>query len=384
MLTGVEEEKDIHHRLAAIDGLRAIAMLMVLVCHAALWSGLKNPVLAAGGTGVDLFMVISGFCLTWPLVRGRSKIKALNLASYVRRRCKRILPPFYAAIVVYCAAAYPAWRWGHSVGFPVQSIFPMNWRRELPNFATHFFLVHGFWNRYAHALDGAFWSMSLEWQFYMLLPLLVLIARRASPPVAVCITFVVTVAWWTTWIQINPRFAHSWVGSEICFARWSEFGSGMLAAYLATRPNSRPMRLPFLAAALAAAAAITVDPGLLRYGFWHDTFDFVPIVADTVAFGALIFQATQRGIAGKALAWRPLALLGVISYSVYLIHGSVFMLMSIFAAPAGTTRCWQYWLLGIPIAIAVAVPFHLRFERPFMTGIGREQPAPRPSPNFIA
>ncbi len=97
------------HRLEYIDGLRAVACLLVILCHLdglAPWqipinlAGHEVPInsheIYLGYVGVNLFLVLSGFCLYWPLVRPDKKSEP-SLAEFAKRRARRILPPYYIA-----------------------------------------------------------------------------------------------------------------------------------------------------------------------------------------------------------------------------------------------------------------------------------------------
>ena len=174
------------NRLAYIDGLRGLAVAGVVLVHARTWSAAGISwlnFLSLGRAGVDLFLVLSGFCLFLPLVKqGDGSVRALNLREYIHRRARRICPPYYAALFISIVTCYLTFRFAGPSWWtePFQNLFPLNSLSGVGNLVTHLTLSHGLINRYAHGIDGAFWSLSLEVQFYTLLPLLVWIARRYS------------------------------------------------------------------------------------------------------------------------------------------------------------------------------------------------------------
>ena len=105
-------------RLHFIDGLRGMAMLMVLLSHCWLYGGQWTvilplgtrsvnlaSILAYGNTGVNLFLVLSGFCLYWPFVKDRAR-REPTLWEFAKKRCRRILPPYYAALVLFGAPLF--------------------------------------------------------------------------------------------------------------------------------------------------------------------------------------------------------------------------------------------------------------------------------------
>ncbi len=171
-------------RIAPLDGLRAVAVLGVLYAH--IWSfSLGRPTLVVArvdlnralslfGTGVDLFFVISGFCMY--LMYG-SRQQAFEWPAYKRllvNRFWRIAPAFYVAAIV--SAGFVAAR-GHP--FPSGDL--------LAHLTFTFQLLPGYGK-----LAASFWSLGTEWHFYLLLPFVVHLAHRfgfwralgVSPPAA--------------------------------------------------------------------------------------------------------------------------------------------------------------------------------------------------------
>jgi peptidoglycan/LPS O-acetylase OafA/YrhL len=222
-------------RLAYIDGLRGLAVAGVVLFHARTWASTDWKglyFLGVGRAGVDLFLVLTGFCLFLPLIRqGDGSIRPLDLREYVRRRARRILPPYYAALLiaivvcglVYCFAG-PSW-----LGQPFQTLFP--WRpASVLDVAMHLMLAHGFNNHTAHGIEGAFWTLSLEAQFYTLFPLLAWVARREYITLAVLITILTSLSYRYMMHENHPVVLLRFVGDEICVSRLAEFGLGMLAA----------------------------------------------------------------------------------------------------------------------------------------------------------
>ena len=124
-------------RLEWIDGLRGIAVAVVIVFHAGVWGGIPNTnrlmhFLVYGRLGVDLFLVLSGFCLYYPLVKqGDGTTKSLNLKEYAHRRIRRIIPPFYAAMLCMVIASYLMYQFGGHCWWhqPFQDVFPLHGTR---------------------------------------------------------------------------------------------------------------------------------------------------------------------------------------------------------------------------------------------------------------
>lgn len=153
------------NRLRAIDGLRTIAVLGVLWAH--IWMFYGSPsffiwkidlprIISFFGTGVDLFFVISGFCMYLMYVNKQKEFNGRAYFDYIIKRWKRIAPAFYAAIIVYALFA-ASFRIGSIDGFYMlrHALFIKNFFAEKTQYAPHF------------------WSLCTEWHFYLVLPLLV-------------------------------------------------------------------------------------------------------------------------------------------------------------------------------------------------------------------
>ncbi len=157
-------------RIAPLDGLRAVAVLGVFYAHA--WSfALGAPALRVGpvdvnralsllGTGVDLFFVISGFCMYLMYGSAQRGFSSGDFRRFVVNRFRRIAPSFYAAVLV--SAVLLAVR---THAFP--------WLDVLAHLTFVFTLVPGLGK-----LAASYWSLGTEWHFYLLLPGLLFFAQR--------------------------------------------------------------------------------------------------------------------------------------------------------------------------------------------------------------
>ncbi len=141
-----------------IDGLRGLAMLMVLLCHCWIFGGfwvLPLPwgphtvnaasLFSSGYIGVNLFLVLSGFCLYWPFVKGGAR-REPTLWEFAKKRCRRILPPYYVTLALFGAPLFLVALRHHSyrdLGFAV------NW------LLLHIFMLHNLNLDYVVRVDGA-------------------------------------------------------------------------------------------------------------------------------------------------------------------------------------------------------------------------------------
>jgi peptidoglycan/LPS O-acetylase OafA/YrhL len=338
-----------------IDGLRAIAVMAVILNHAGVSS------ISGGFVGVDVFFVISGYLIT-QIVLKDLRAGRFSLSTFYERRARRILPAFVAmiAVVTLLAALWmPPWElaaYGKSVAAAALS-------------ASNFL----FW-REAGYFDAASqlkpllhtWSLGVEEQFYILLPLaLMLLVRRDR----LMVSLVVIAALLSLGLsEIGWRWMPE-ANFYLLPTRAWELLAGVLCALIAARQAPRPNDwLAGLGVALVLGAVLifnedTPTPSL---------YALVP-----VGGAALILLYTRPGgMVARALSWRPVALIGLISYSAYLWHQPIFALARIrLDAPLGAA------LMVALVALSLAAGWaSWRFiERPF------RRPAPqRPRRHVLA
>lgn len=297
------------HRLDGVDSLRAIAALWVVLFHIRAASGAHlgplDLVVRSGSTGVSLFLVLSGFCLYLPVARdGRFVARRFFI-----RRARRLLPAYYASILLFAAATIVfAGRFGFTQYSP---------SALLAQLATHLTMTHSLFPSTFYAINGAWWSLGLEWQLYLGLPLLVIAIRRFGLARTVGAVIAINVVYRLALQAVIGAHVLS-AGSSLATdvlpnllpGRWAEFALGMLAAdmYATGRLTGRWSLAGWAAIPLAVLALLAVGNPLSH------------LIFGAVFFAVLCAAVTRGGLLGRVLAWRPLAAVGVMSYSLYLIH----------------------------------------------------------------
>jgi len=354
-------------RLPYIDALRGVACLWVILHHSVIfWFWGPRPGAgriealavktartssAIGWLGVNLFIVLSGFCLLYPLVRANPirEVK-LQLRPFLRRRSWRILPPYYAALALFAAVA-------------AFSAPPVALAKDL---ARHVVLVHNLSYRTISTINGSFWSLALEFQLYLVFPILVVVAARRGLAAAVGLTFCVSVATQAAVAMLCRP--HDWASAAVWYyslpAQWFTFGAGMVAAVLVARPSRDYYRPAIAAACCAGALGLLLLARAGQFGMVRDQLF-------AVAFAALIVALSRHGAAaawnGRAL--RSVIWVGGISYSLYLIHQPVVHYTGTLVDRVtgnGEIRLAIFLLAALPCLIATGYVFHLAFERPFL------------------
>jgi peptidoglycan/LPS O-acetylase OafA/YrhL len=355
-----------------VEGLRAVAVMLVVGFHAGFGA------LPGGYVGVDVFFVISGFLITSLLVDEVRATGSISITRFYARRARRLLPASCLVLVVTVlatAAVLPPLD-GPAAADDVRAaaLFVANW--HFAALETDYFASGG------HSLVVHFWSLSVEEQFYLVWPMLVLLvagrrraARRAARPAPRDTDR-------RLWATLAPVGLISLALSAVTTGSsgpWAYFGTHTRAWELAagaavalSRPHlhrltehqAAALGWAGLAAVLGAAVLLddtTPVPGVALLGPVAGT-------AAVVAAGA----RSQRGVAAL-LGRRPLARLGLLSYSWYLWHWPCLELVRhVWAPPAvddlpppdapGVAR-----LLAVAVSLGLAVATFRYVEQPART-----------------
>lgn len=308
---------------AEVDGLRAVAVLAVILFHA----GLRG--FGGGYVGVDVFFVISGYLITRILMSEAAK-GTFSITGFYERRARRILPALFVVILACLPVAWlgtsPA-----QLGEFARSVV------AVCLFASNFF----FW-RTSGYFDAAVeekpllhtWSLAVEEQFYVVYPLLFALLWRLGP----------------------RRFLMLAAGATLVSLGLSEIGSrtqpvanfyhpvtrawellmGAMVAVSVLGENRRPMpRIVKEAAAALGVALIAL--AVLAYGK-ATPFPGVYALAPTVGTALVLLFAGKDNATGRLLSSRPLVGIGLISYSAYLWHYPLFAFFRIQAGRAPAPR----------------------------------------------
>jgi peptidoglycan/LPS O-acetylase OafA/YrhL len=351
-------------RLPGVDGLRAVAALWVVLYHIMAFSHAQFPLvpgldlfLRSGSTGVSLFLVLSGFCLYLPFAGGRAG--RFKTGEFFRRRCKRLMPAYYVALFLALALAVGT---AGQLGLTDLSIGEATW--EL---VTHLALIHTLFPSTFYSLNGAFWSLGLEWQLYIGLPLLVWITRRFGLSYAVATAVACNVLYRLALGMATSRGLID-SGSLLATAvlpnqlpgRWAEFAFGMVAADLYA--SGRLQRWVRHASALTVAIAILVPASLVAA-----QTDLSHIVYGALFFALLCLVIASENPVARILGWRPLVALGTMSYSLYLVHQPIIQLLALWLQvrrpDLSPTAVFWALILFIPIILLLAWMLFVLVER---------------------
>ena len=349
--------------IPALDGIRAIGVLLVILYH--LKSERTLPVFP-GPLGVLSFFVLSGFLITWLLLKEEEKFEAISLKGFYQRRALRIFPAFYVFWIVAVASRVAvhgqniAWSYALSAFFYVS-----NYHYALLPPTTHF-LIHT-------------WSLSAEEQFYLLWPLSFLLFPRKRKPLMIGLTALIAAIWFhrvhvwmvaraTEYITyafdtradallvgcllalVLKEGLGRWLVEKICRPVWAPLGTGLLIGIsVFAGQSSEGYRL---------TGGLAIEPLLLA-----------------ILMCQLIVHSASW--LWKWLNARPVVYLGKISYPLYLYHA--FAEHIALRIPGLSTPLLVLTTIFLGIMMA-SCSYHF-IEKPFLALKSRSSP-PRRTPRI--
>ena len=344
----------------ALSGLRGIAVLAVLYHHLPTEDGPRGY----GLVGVCVFFAMSGFLLTALLHREWDTAGAIGIGEFYRRRVVRLLPAMAVMVLIVVV-------WARLLGF--------DQRRP----AMFSLLYVSNWARINNEPMGVFahmWTLAVEVQFYLVVPVLFLATMRFARgrwAVVVTAALAAVIAAWRAALWLFAGSLVRWADGGLLIyvtratdARLDAILIGAAAAFLFVRTQVVVPIGP------AAASAVV----LVWLGWANPEGDAMIVagmaVASIAAAVLILHLVTTDSRMAKVLGWRPIATLGLISYSLYLWHLPVYK----FLFYQGDDLPW--WLVtvaAVTLTFALASASYLLVERPFL-GHRRAPGPPRSTP----
>ncbi|WP_363551283.1 acyltransferase family protein [Microbacterium sp. LWH12-1.2] len=336
-----------------MQALRAIAIAAVVLNH--LWPNR----LTGGYVGVDVFFVISGFLITSHLTREVAATGRIALAAFYARRVRRLLPAALLVLIVSAIGTllllpYPRWpRAGAEIA--ASAGYVENW------FLSAMSVNYSALNDQATVAQH-YWSLSVEEQFYLLWPLLLLAAswwaskRSARPRLVAAVVLVVLVV-----VSLTASvIATTVIPSQAYFATYTrawEFGVGGLLALTAKRrlPGAGAEMLAIVGLVMIVLAAVFFGPATPFPGYAA----LLPVLGTA----AVIFAGTgrERLWHSAVTGTRPVQWIGDVSYSLYLWHWPLIVLVPFLVGVAPST-VMKLGILALSLLLAWATALFV--ERP--------------------
>ena len=322
--------------IPSLDGIRAVSFMLVFLAHAGLES--KIP----GGLGVTVFFFLSGYLITTLLRTEADQNGHISIRDFYIRRALRIFPPFYLIILLGLCL-----HWTHLLIGPIGGYGVMFQSLHLANYWTVYRLIHNF------SLDGiplgsnVLWSLAVEEHFYLVFPLLFIVLRKwfsaRGQTVALTLLCGLILLWRCVLVYyfdvIKVDSAGTLQNARTFFATDTRADSILWGCIFAIacnpmldKPRVLGFRLLLMVVGALGVLALTLvirDPesvlpgshALTLRGF-RETFRYTlqGLVLIPIFTAAIIYHESPLF---RWLNWKPLRQLGVLSYSLYLVHYTV-------------------------------------------------------------
>ncbi len=350
-------------RLTFVDGLRGLLALLIVLHHVGDFVAAPAflHALTGGRYRLAVFMLLSGFVLYLPSAGAAVVRTPRSLWDLARRRARRLLPGWYASLLL-CVGVGALF--AHAGYVPPFSFLPRDGR----DLVAHLTMTHSV-TTYAGSLNGPGYMLGTEWQMSLLLTVFLTFAARAGwLPLIGLVSALAVVA--------LPQPAGGIVNKVLPPEFTLPFVLGLAAARLARLPAARlRARRAVLKPVLAVVFAAGIAANALFFVCFPNNLAVLAASAAVAAGAFCVLMAWHPGNAlERLLGHRVFQALGRISYSIYLTHFPLLALCGFAAARlgfSGQPAFYRVFLPALPLVIGFAGLFYLAFERPFFA------PSPR-------
>ena len=364
---------------AGLTGIRALAALMVLAHHIFALAGPRFLAFDVGGLeisyhwlitcswmGANVFFVLSGFLLAIPFCRHiEGQGDRVATGAYLWRRIRRVVPAYWVQIVILCIVLY------------CTSGLPPLWV-----IATQFLFLQDFWHGYEGALNGVYWTLPIEFGYYLILPLLAMFvalfsSRQRMVWLAVCVLLVASAIAYRSlmYIQVadQPQPIKFFLLMQLP-GLIDHFAIGMLLAWVYVRLGSSIkgwMSDLLVVAGLGGIIFMMAMVDNHYRAYWNGHPMLLYGYTITAFFiGVLVLGTATAGKLSRILfASKPMLFIGIVSYSLYLWHYPILHWLIAWFDYLGIAGDRLWWLtgMGIPLSLLAAIASYWLIERPFLT-----------------
>ncbi|WED21981.1 acyltransferase [Vibrio sp. JC009] len=335
-----------------LDGLRTLAVIAVITYHANIQIG-GTPLFPGGFLGVDIFFVLSGYLITG-ILRDKLEKEHFSFADFYLRRAKRIIPVMLLVLLVTSVVAY-------QVLLPTDLVEYAHSLKSAAYFASnyHFYAEDSYVaaaSIYKPLLHT--WSLAVEWQFYMLYPVLVWFCYRYFPNrlFIILVACAVLSFAYSQWMVIQD---HDFAFYMLPTRAWELIAGGLITFI-------QREKLFKLCSSTQANIAVLLSLVLMLTGLcFFDHFILHPSYLTLIpVLGTCLFIAftNESSLISQIFRLRPIVYIGLISYSLYLWHQPLFVFFRIIKHDY--FRLEQFILLLV-ISIVLAALSHKFVEAPF-------------------
>ena len=361
--------------IRGLDGLRAFAAFTVFIVHFQQFTQVEfslGPVdftrwMVNGNTGVALFFALSGFLLSIPFWRGLEKREFPNTLQYLIHRAVRIIPLYYLCFLGLLIMK----------GFSGPEV-------SFNNIISHIFFLHNLKDSQVMSLNPPFWTLAVEMQFYLLLPLVFFILKNLKYQIAQITLIGFIVAWFLgyklTLEWMSPNFdwpltfslvwpfgvnAASATSPAMTYSIASHLPHFLLGTLFASQFIKRKSRIDrrfydvlilLIVSSIFVVLATPLDE-FFQWEFGRYNFPYIPVL-----LSALIFLVPSSKVTSKLLEYKFLKWLGVISYGIYIFHYPLQKALKIALEKLGVSVSEQWLLFGLLTSAATVVLASLSYR----------------------
>ncbi|AJJ09703.1 acyltransferase family protein [Yersinia rohdei] len=343
---------DITKYRAELDGLRAVAVISVLLYHVK-FSLFGYEVFKGGFLGVDIFFVLSGYLIT-TIIFTQMNAGVFSLKDFFIRRIKRILPAMVAVLLV-------------SSVFAFYFLLPDSLIIYVKTLLASLFFVSNlyFFGEDTYVSDSSeykpllhTWSLSVEWQFYLIFPFLCLwlFKRFKNKKLTIIFSlFLLSLVLSNILAYRQPNFAFYMLPSRM----W-ELMAGSIVAIIILENKLNVGKIYYKVFPVVGLVLITLSILFINDGMLHPSvITLIPVLGTCL----IILFSRDKNLASNFLSLKPMIFIGAISYSIYLWHQPLFVFYRIKIGEIGMSTSILLILLSIVISV---LSFYL-IEKPFRT-----------------
>lgn len=358
-----------------IDGLRGLAIIMVVFFH--YWQiswisfGSINFIAQSGFIGVELFFFISAFCIFYPYALHIFEgYKEQSIKEFFLKRVAKIIPSYILAMVIILSFE--------------QGMFTSS-KELLWNIFTHIIFIHNFFPKTYYSINGVFWSLAVEIQFYILFPIILYLFKRKPflTYIFFCIIALIYRYYVLNYFRNNISFL---LNQTISFL--DIFASGIMTAYLLVMLKNKFVEIkklhPFFT--IISIIAILIFLLLLKSLFdirfnkdgiqiWQLENRFLISIVFSILTLSLYFSSN---ILKKLFSNVFLRFMSVISYNLYIWHQFIGQKIQIsieknFISDIHSNYGWQlsFMIISIIISLLVSIIITFSFEKPILKKLKR-------------
>lgn len=323
-----------------IDGLRAVAVISVVLFH------INKSWLPGGFVGVDIFFVISGYLIT-KIIYQDMTAGSFSYASFYKRRIKRILPVFFTVVIIVTVAS-------SLVMLPADFLYYMKTVGSTLIFSSNMYFGYGV-DYFSPNTDEYpllhTWSLAVEEQYYILFPTFLILLMKILKGKRGLVNAMILLCVFSVAISCSLHLFPSWVKYNYYWlpSRAYELMIGSVTAIAVRKAEAIESNGSVFSAIGAAMIAISLtfiseSPGFPGF------FAIIPCVGTALILAS---GGREAGFINKILSFKPVVMVGLISYSLYLWHWPVLSLMRYISNDGSLTP--------IQIVIAIVVMFVLSY-----------------------